>query len=215
MTGRPILVVAAWAPELLRLRALLRLGPPLNRPVFTEVVGVGLVEAAIGTATAIAVHRPTRVILVGTAGLFPGQKSGLELGDVFSVKAAALGSGSVLRGTAYWPAPMPTVITSKSQKTRLVALNVACPAGITRSQMLGRVLSQGLTADAETLETFAFARAAARAEVPWEAFLGITNQVGPNAHGQWLAHAKSAAAAACEVAYARITAPNRRPRPPE
>lgn len=209
LNRRPILVVAAWAPELERFRALLRTRS-LQAPVVMAIIGVGLVEAAIGTTRAISRHHPRRVLLVGTAGLFPGHQSLLVLGEAFRVKNARFTSGSVVRGDAYWPPPLPTAVSTASRRTALVALSVACPAAITHSARMGRAIARDADAQAETLETFAVARAAARAKVPWEAFLGVTNHVGPKAHAQWVEHAKPAAAAACEACYARITGMSRR-----
>ena len=57
-----------------------------------ELVGIGLVEAALGAARAIDVHRPSEVVLLGTAGAYPG--SGLEIGDVVVGGEILLGAAS-------------------------------------------------------------------------------------------------------------------------
>jgi nucleoside phosphorylase len=198
-----VLVVAAWAPELVRLRTRLR-GFSHRSQVFLEVIGVGLVEAGIGAALSIAKHRPSRLILVGTAGLLPDHKTALRINDVIDVSSASLASGSVLRGDAYVPAPLPLVVKPKNNRTK-GGIGVICPLGITRKASLGRKLGHALNAHAENLEAFAVARAAERMHVQWEAFLGITNDVGPEANAQWRTNAKSAARAACDVIYDRIT----------
>jgi hypothetical protein len=48
-----LLVVAAWEPELRALRRALAERPSLRRRVAARPVGVGLVEAALGTARAL------------------------------------------------------------------------------------------------------------------------------------------------------------------
>lgn len=52
----------------------------------------------------------------------------------------------------------------------------------------------------EHMEAWAVAWAAQQAGVPLVILLGVANQVGPNAHAEWLANREAAEAAAREVA---------------
>jgi purine-nucleoside phosphorylase len=196
---RPILIVAAWAPELAALRR-----PKVAGMVMAEV-GVGLVEAAEGTARALAKLRPRALILVGTAGRYPGNDAP-GVGQVAIVGRSILACGDAEAGRAYWPAPLPRT-TEPTQKARLAGalarssgapiVDVACPLAITRATSLARSLGRSTGAQLENLEAFAVLRAAAAAGVPCAAVLGVTNVVGPAAHAEWRRHAASAAAAAC------------------
>src|SRR5581483_337627 len=80
-----LLVVAAYAPELVGLDG--------------KAVGIGLVDAAAGTARAIAETRPDRLVLVGTAGALDAK---LAIGDVLVARSAAL----IARAVEELPAPM-------------------------------------------------------------------------------------------------------------
>jgi nucleoside phosphorylase len=209
-----ILVVAAWAPELRGLGRRLRDGR--GRPVERAVVGIGPVEAAEGTARALAAREPSLVVLVGTAGIYPRATQRPAIGQVVVARAIHFVSLSAVRGLAYFPGPMPRVAATSARFRRLLARasgaplgDVACPAAITRSASAATALARSTGAALENLEAFAVARAAAAARRPFVAILGVANQVGPRAHAQWAAHAVAAAAAACAgvEAFVASTAP--------
>src|SRR6478736_1031981 len=88
--GAPLLLLAAFEPELAPLRE--RLGPG----VAFATVGIGLAEAGAGAARAIALHRPRAVVLVGTAGGYPA--AGLPLGAVVVANASCLGDAATASG---------------------------------------------------------------------------------------------------------------------
>jgi nucleoside phosphorylase len=196
--SRPLLVVAAFPPELAALPA----RPP---DLLTAAVGIGLVEAAAGTTRALVQHRPAAVILVGTAGVYPGVEDvALAIGRVAVVRRVRLASFSVAKGWAYLPRSVVTSLdTSPELREALAAgaplADVACPVGITQSLEAGAALAQATGAALENLEAFAVARVCAQAQVPFAAVLGITNVVGPSAHAQWAANGDAAAAAACAL----------------
>jgi purine-nucleoside phosphorylase len=189
------LVVAAWEPELRALR-----GARLER----AVVGVGAIEAAAGTARLLERQRPELLILIGTAGVYPGGGDDVAIENACVAGRISLVSHAVTRGVAYLPAPLPVAVAGPSAPGRQIArtggvpvVDVACPVAITRSRAAARALARTSGASLENLEAFAVARAAAAARVPFAAVLGVANQVGPRAHLQWRAHAAAAAAAAC------------------
>lgn len=208
---RPVLLVAAFAPELREARRILRADPALRRRVVLRTVGVGLVEAAAGAARAIATQRPDAVLLVGTAGVYPGPSARrFPLGAAVPVARARLLAPESLARAAYLPAPMTKLaawIARTSPRGRAAArATVASPLAITRSATLARAIAHATRADLENLEAFAVARAAARARVRFACVLGVSNRVGPGAHAEWRAHAGRAAAAACRAALAAIAA---------
>jgi hypothetical protein len=197
-----LLVVAAWEPELRALRRALAEGPALRRRVSARPVGVGLVEAALGTARALDEERPEGLIFVGTAGAYPGRTP--ALGQAAVVRRMALLSGSSLRGDAYFPGPLPLVAQTSgalrqglARAAGLPTLDLACPLAITLSRAAARRAALATGCALENLEAFAVARAAAAAEVPFAAVVGVSNLVGPRAHLEWKAWAERAAAAAC------------------
>jgi purine-nucleoside phosphorylase len=228
----PVLIVAAFPPELKALAAALRTrAQDGGAPVARAAVGVGLVEAAAGAARTIALLEPRAVVLIGTAGRYPTAAGAPPIGAVALVRRARLASATVAAEDAYLPGLIPAAADTDprlrrelGRGQRLPSLDVACPLGITRGARTAAALAAATGAALENLEAFAVARACDRAGVPFAAVLGITNDVGPRAHAQWQAHAAAAAAAACAVVRrwldserasprAPLTAPTRRPSP--
>jgi nucleoside phosphorylase len=198
-----ILILAAWPPELARIRRVFRTAPYRKwlGQIQLETVGVGLVEAAIGTAAAISRHQPQLVILVGTAGAFPSAKLNLKAAAV--VSRTTLGSPEI-DSVAQLPAPMPREAWTSTRfsadlakHTALETAAVVCPLAITRSGRRAKQLEAASGAQLENLEAFAVAQAAQRAKVPFVAVLGVANVVGPMGAKQWRDHGQDAAANAC------------------
>jgi nucleoside phosphorylase len=199
------LVVSAFEPEIAPLRPLVR----QSRRVVLAAAGIGAVDAAVGAARAIEAARPSRVIFVGTAGVYGrSERPGLELGSAAVAGEIACVSTAVLRGDAYLPAP--TTLRVETARRLRAALGVtagdagvpravACPLAITRSAALGRRIAASTGADLENLEAFAVARAAAAAGVEFAAVLGVANRVGPTGHAEWRRHHRAASRAACTL----------------
>ena len=81
-----LLVVAAFEPELAPLRA--ALGERLGEHVVLAAVGIGLLEAPLGTIAALDRHQPESLLFVGTAGFYPPSTGApLAIGDLVVAKA--------------------------------------------------------------------------------------------------------------------------------
>lgn len=165
-----------------------------------EVLGVGLVAATASMARLCAERRPDAVILVGTAGAFPG---GPPVGGVVVGTRLGLGAPAALLGLGYQPLAPPILAADPTWVARFVAAG-ALPATILTQLAITTdpALSARLAADwaVEHMETYGAAWACHVAGVPFAAVLGITNMVGPKAHAQWLAHRAEAEAAVRAVA---------------
>jgi nucleoside phosphorylase len=203
-----ILVVAAWRPEL---RGLGR------GPTERAVVGVGPVEAALGTTRLLAELQPDAVILVGTAGAYPSAGQPAGIGQVIVARAITFVCSGTARGLSYLPGPMPQKARGDARLRKDLAaaagispVDLACPPAITRSRAAAAALARLSGASAENLEAFAVARAAAAAGVRFAAVLGIANEVGPRAHLQWKTHGDAAARAACAAVRLFLDGPARR-----
>jgi futalosine hydrolase len=201
-----VLVTAAWPPELRRWHTALARAPELARPVVARTVGVGLVEAALGAARAIADERPWAVVFIGTAGAYPDTGRTLAVGSAVSIRRLTLLSHSVARGDGYFPRPLPTEAATDpalrdaiEKAAALPWANLACPLAITRSLAAGRRAEGDAAPLLENLEGFAVARAAAAASLPFAAVVGVANAVGPRGHHQWKRSAATAAASACDA----------------
>lgn len=196
------LVAAAYPPEI---EGLAELIPAVmaRGQVVARALGIGLVEASAGAERAIAELQPDRILLVGTAGYFPGAPFGI--GAVVVCKRAML----VVRAPEYVPAIMPTQIDADHDLASLCAetlaaplVKVASPIGITSTDEEAARLAQG-RAQVEQLECFAVLAAAARAGLPATAILAISNQVGASGAGEWQKHREAAESAALN-AVARV-----------
>ncbi len=189
----PILVLGAFPPEIAPLPGLLPAG------VLVRICGVGLVDAALGTASELALLSPRSVIFLGTAGAFPG--SGLSIGDVAVLRRTFLADASSARGEAALPDAMSAAICADPDLSAALArgaplVDVATTLSITTSDALACDLEGFVQASLEHLEAYAVARAAALAGVPFAAVLGVANLVGQLGRSSWRAHHERASMAA-------------------
>ncbi len=165
-------------------------------PLDGEVVGVGPVVAAARAAAILARRKPLAVVLVGTAGAYPG---GPRIGDAVVSSRLGLSWGVAALGLGYVPrAPQPIDgdrgLLERVSAARHAVLTVGA---ITTDPTLARRLADGWTV--EHMEAYAVALACQDVGVPFMACLGITNDVGPDAHAQWLSHRDDAQDAARRV----------------
>jgi nucleoside phosphorylase len=224
------LVLAAWPPELAHLRASLPdLPARVRRRATLASVGVGMVEAGIAAARLIDEHQPSAVLLVGTAGVYPGQRPELVLGGAAIARSIRL-LPQILPGKhTFLPTMIPTEARSTPalmrvlrKGTGLPRADVACPLGITATAQAATTAAELSGCALENLEAFAVARAAAVTNVPFAAIMGIANHVGPSGHREWEKHAKAAAESACRAviealgakAPTRLRSPRGAARPP-
>jgi purine-nucleoside phosphorylase len=181
MQGPPLLV-AAFPPEL----AGLDRSPPAGWT--TATTGIGAIAAAVETTRLLALHRPSRVLFVGTCGAYDGR---LPIGTVLAARHAVATSLEEVEGRAYRPAKE-TTRWPATWKLPLPAHDVAVPPAITLTAAGALALSR--VAAAEHLELTGVFAACAAAGVPVGAALGVANQVGPDAHAQWkVEHARVSA----------------------
>jgi nucleoside phosphorylase len=214
-----LLVVAAWEPELTRLReraeragmapgaALFR--EDLGMEIVLATLGVGLVEAAIGTTQCVARHRPTAALLVGTCGAFA---PALRPGSVVAGARVRLVDAALVDGTAALPEPMPAAVAFDGDlhdvlvEAGATSAQIANTVGITTDDALASKLASFVSpgsrpADVEHLEAFGFARACAVAGLPCGALLGVANIVGSSGRAEWLADQTRASADAADLAW--------------
>lgn len=162
-------------------------------PLQGEVVGVGAVVAACRAARILEERKPDRVVMIGTGGGYPG---GPRIGSAIVAGRVGLSWGVAVLGMGYVPrAPTPV----ECDAAMIEAVNqpihhVLTVGAITTDAALARRLADGWTV--EHLEAFGVALACREAGIPFVAVLGISNQVGPDAHVEWLTHRDAAQQAA-------------------
>jgi len=198
-----LLAAAAWNPELVALRERSSAAAAPGVELAFAAVGVGLVESAVGTARALAEHRPDVAVLVGTCGAFAG--ASLASGSVVVGARVRLVDASALAGDAEIPAPMPVdepldrVLHDAFAGAGAKSVQIANTVGITVSDVLASKLAA--RSDVEHLEAFAFARACAAARVPCAVVLAVANAVGSRGRAEWLASHVNASASAGALVY--------------
>lgn len=158
-----------------------------------SVVGVGPVVAAARTAAILAERKPDAVVLLGTAGAYPG---GPAVGQAVAAARFGLSYGVATLGLGYVPRaprdiPADVGLLATLGLPRHPVLTVGA---VTTDPTLASRLGSDYTV--EHLEAFAVAFACQEAGVPFAAVLGIASTVGPDAHLQWLTHREEAQAAA-------------------
>ena len=198
-----LLVVAAWEPELERFRELAR--EPLI-PHIAAGVGIGLVDAAIGTARLLAKHAPESVLLLGTCGAAPG--SSLAIGDVVVARSVLLVDPATLEGRAalpWSPAPIEGMLVAPFVAAGAIATSIATTLGITTDDALAATLAR--EAETEHLEAYAVARACALAGIPCIVVLGITNIVGSRGRAEWRANHVEVSATVARLAVKALASP--------
>jgi purine-nucleoside phosphorylase len=149
-------------------------------------LGVGPLRAAAAAARLLALERPDGVLLVGTAGAYRG---GPAIGSVVAAGTCGWRSGAATYGLGYVPLAPPTIAADVGIGVQLglPQVPVLTVAAITTSEALAMAFAAEGWA-VEHLEAYAVALACADAGVPFGAILGITNEVGPSAHAQWIAN---------------------------
>jgi purine-nucleoside phosphorylase len=162
-------------------------------------VGIGLLAAAVATAGLLAAERPSLVVLVGSAGAFPGH--GLDPGQVVLGRRLGLGAPAVTLGLGYQPAAPPVLPAwevAAAPAAQWVTADVLTNLAITTDPRLAARFAEGWAV--EHMETYGVAWACHVAGVPFLPVLGIANRVGPDAHAEWRAFRGQAEEAARRVA---------------
>lgn len=147
------------------------------------MIGIGLIEAALGIARVLRETSPKAVLLVGSCGAY----SKHAIGDVVCAHEAVLGASQGALGPIPQRARPP-----KLARKETIAL--ACSTlSITTDDEAARALAATTRAEIENLEVFAVARACEIANVPFAALLGVTNAVGASGRTQWRENAERVA----------------------
>lgn len=164
-------------------------------------VGVGPVRAGVSAGRIFAEEHPRAAILVGTAGAYPG---GPAVGNVVVARRLGLERSVSEVGLGYAPlAPEPLLTDVELQgASGLPTADVFTVLAITTNPQLVAARSTGW--QVEHMEAFAVALAAQDAGIPFAAVFGIANEVGPDAHAQWVANRERVEAKARDAVRAML-----------
>ncbi len=190
------LIVSAWLPE----QSYLREQGSLQRDCTFLLTGVGPLKACLQVARAIEKGRKeqrlvTRVSFVGTAGAYDTVR--FPLLSAHRVAVAVFTDAAAASGLSYFPAeasPHGRTSVSPLSQAAEPGLVCVCPPSVTRDATFATSLAR--LGSFENLELAGIAEACAEDGVPWEAYLGVSNAVGPSSHEEWKAsHAEASLAA--------------------
>lgn len=201
-----LLILAAYAPELVGLRRLLGdqlYGNVSGVVVSCKTVGVGLPNAVAGTTTRLMQLRPRAVVLVGTAGVYWGAAA--QIGEAVIPKRVHLVSPIECEGRGGMPEPMARTADCNAMLAlglgagRAPTQDLANTLVVTTDDQLGGRIQQATGCAVENLEAFGVANACALQNVPFACVVGVSNRVGATGRDEWRQHHKNAAQGACEI----------------
>lgn len=204
-----LLILAAYAPELVGLRSALGAG---LRGVIAGVrvecatVGVGLPASAAGTTRHLTELSPRAAVLLGSCGLYPRRIEFRPLTPVVPT-GVRLVAPSVLSDQAAFPAPMQLLCEPDRALSEGLAQSdpntlrgeVATTLGITTDDALAQQVGGRSGCMAENLEALSVAMACATFDVPFACLLIATNAVGSQGRTQWQTHQRGAAEKGAEL----------------
>ena len=201
--GADLLVLAAYAPELVGLRATLGTGLAgvvQGVRVVCATVGVGLPAAGAGTMRHLREARPRAVILLGSCGAYPRRPAPALL-TLTVPERVQLVDPSVIAERAAFPAPMQTSIETDPVLAQGLASvgaevrrgSLATTLSITTDDVLAVRVGKRSECEYENLEAFSVGLACALSSIPFAAVLAVTNVVGSEGRQQWSKHRRKAA----------------------
>jgi adenosylhomocysteine nucleosidase len=175
--------------------------------LLTGITGVGLIEAAIGTARLLDRHHPPSVIFLGTCGAH--RESGIAIGEIVVASEVTIGSGDVARGSMRIPTLMAARLAADASLSDMILDaarrrggaarkgTVSCTLGITEDDELARSLNASGSGEVENLEAFSVVRACE--DIPVAVVLGVTNIVGSGGGRDWAANYRAMMRAVAEL----------------
>jgi futalosine hydrolase len=199
-----ILIVCAVAQELAALAP--------RDEVDVVAVGVGPVEAALGTARALATKRYDAVINAGIAG---GFRERCTVGDAVACSREDYAELGLEDGSAF-PLPEGAALIRHEEADHglmqpflsgLVPVIVGrgvTSAIVTSTTARALVLAHRFRADVESMEGFSVLRAARVAGVPAVEIRGVSNMIGDRESSGWDFRAGAAAAVATTEAFLNV-----------
>jgi nucleoside phosphorylase len=146
---------------------------------FATPIGIGLVEAAIGTTRLCIEERPAELVFVGTAGSY-GE---IGLMEIVETQTATNIENGFFEGKTF--CPIETTASFASDVSRETIVNSS--TYITQDTLSAhQYLRHGIAL--ENMELYAVFKVAQAYGIPARGILIVTNYCDPNAHEEFLAH---------------------------
>ena len=176
-----ILYCSAWEPEIKHLEKENKLA-----------LGIGFLEASLKLERYFLDEKPEKVIFLGTAGAYD---KNIELNQIIEIAEVKLLNSSSLFDEAYIPQDYKTYKSAPKEK------NICFSSlEITKSEKLSeKILSlESHTNVFENMELYGIAKVCQENNIPWQAFLAITNHTHEKGHEEWKANHLSLSEKLCK-----------------
>jgi uncharacterized protein YlzI (FlbEa/FlbD family) len=193
-----LLICSAWEEEV---RALNGQQSTVNGE-HIKTLGIGYLEAALKLNNILRDANYSRIIFLGTAGAYSNE---LQIGDIVNVASVALLNPLTIEGKGYVPREYNLYESSRvNGQGSTVNANCLSSLEITTNEVISKTIIENspftvhqlpLT---ENLELYGVAKVASEHNIPWSAFLGITNYTNVNAHQDWKANHERVSEKLCE-----------------
>jgi nucleoside phosphorylase len=147
----------------------------------TAILGVGYLEAAINLQTILHNETISQIIFLGTAGSY---SDNLSIGDIVTVRKSSL----LLRLQGSYSPIVYDDFVSNLNDTKFKQVTCLSSLEISNDETMGQEIYQRYKEKylVENMELYAVAKIATLYNIPWEAYLGITNYINANAHQDWV-----------------------------
>ncbi len=179
-----LLVCSAWEEEVKAIKA------SNLAEVSIKTLGIGYLEAALQLNKMLQDKPYSRIIFLGTAGAYSKE---LPIGEIVSVSQISLLNLGEVLGHSYIPKKYSSYKSSLHIHSATQPLTTNCLSSleITKSSDFSKKIIEYYklqTALVENMELYGVAKVATEHNIPWSAFLGITNYTNENAHQDWKAN---------------------------
>lgn len=170
-----------------------------SRNLLFATLGIGYLESSVQLNQLVTDYPAIKhVVFTGSAGVYPNSTE-IRIGDlcnsidtILCDGAAELGLSAYIPIADYGPIEAATTIDQS-----LPSVRVATVISITTDDTLAAAMATKKVAAAENMELFGIARICREKSIPWNACLGITNEVGSKGRSQWLENHKKVADHCC------------------
>ncbi len=210
-----LLICSAWEEEVKTLKAQ---RSKLNEESSIRTLGIGYFDAALQLNKILQDANYSRIIFLGTGGSYSKE---LGIGDLVSISSVSLLNLGTVLEHSYVPIEYDAYECSRLQAQHsTVSANCLSSLEITKCNQVSKKIEnyykdpvrhaasfiQQSSSEAgtiqlplvENLELYGVAKIASEHNIPWSAFLGITNYTDANAHQDWKANQERVSEKLCE-----------------
>ncbi|MDH5560230.1 MAG: hypothetical protein OEY59_05185 [Deltaproteobacteria bacterium] len=178
-----------------------------NQKILLAPLGVSFLKAGLEFQSLLYQFPGIKeVLFVGTAGFY-GLDNKTRIWDLCLAEEVFLIDGAAEMGLAKYAKFMEKTGIHSTLRCDwgLNKTKIATTLGMTINPGLSGRIAQNTGAEIENMELYSVAALCQEKEIFWNALLGITNKVGPEAHRQWTENHLGVQKKACELLFQQFT----------